>query len=120
MFCSPARQVISGSDCSSALLNEATYNQVFDIGGPEILTYKEMLLQYAEVRGFKRRIIWVSPFISPRFSSYWLYFVTSTSYNLAVNLVHSMKVEVVCRENKLMDWSVFFPSEGIEVGTMGI
>jgi hypothetical protein len=57
-----------------------------------------MLLQYAEVRGLWRKI-YVLPLMTPRLSSYWLYFITSTSYKLAVNLVNSMKVEVVCREN---------------------
>ena len=84
------------------MLNPATYDQTFDIGGAEILSYKQMLLQYAEVRGLKRRI-YVVPFISPRISSYWLYFVTSTSYYLAVNLVDSMKVEVVCKDTRLKD-----------------
>jgi uncharacterized protein YbjT (DUF2867 family) len=87
---------------TGCMLNEATYNDAFDIGGAEILSYKEMLLQYAEVRGLKRNIGVVS-FISPRISSYWLYFVTSTSYYLAVNLVDSMKVEVVCKDTRLRD-----------------
>ncbi len=85
---------------TGCMLNPTTYDDVFDIGGPEILTYKELLLQYAEVRGLKRRI-GVIPFFSPRMSSYWLYFVTSTSYYLAANLVDSMKVEVVCKDNRL-------------------
>jgi uncharacterized protein YbjT (DUF2867 family) len=84
------------------MLNPLTYDQTFDIGGAEILSYKQMLLQYAEVRGLKRHI-YVVPFISPRISSYWLYFVTSTSYYLAVNLVDSMKVEVVCKDTRLKD-----------------
>lgn len=79
-----------------------TYNKVFDIGGPDVMTYKEMLLQYAEVRDLKR-VIWVVPVMTPRLSSYWLYFVTSTSYKLAVNLVDSMKVDVVCREESLKE-----------------
>ena len=87
---------------TGCMLHPATFNETFDIGGAEILSYKEMLLQYAEVRGLKRRI-WVAPVISPRISSYWLYFVTSTSYYLAANLVDSMKVEVVCRETRLKD-----------------
>ncbi|MFZ4547560.1 MAG: SDR family oxidoreductase [Bacteroidales bacterium] len=87
---------------SGCMLNTKTFDQTFDIGGAEILSYKQMLLQYAEVRGLKRRI-YVVPFISPRISSYWLYFVTSTSYYLAVNLVNSMKVEVVCKETRLKD-----------------
>ncbi|MCK9640972.1 MAG: SDR family oxidoreductase [Prolixibacteraceae bacterium] len=85
---------------TGCMLNEKTYDDIFDIGGPEILSYKQMLLQYAEVRGLKRRI-GVAPFFSPRMSSYWLYFVTSTSYYLAANLVDSMKVEVVCKDNRL-------------------
>lgn len=87
---------------TGCMLNPLTYNDTFDIGGAEILSYKEMLLQYAEVRGLKR-YIGVVPFISPRISSYWLYFVTSTSYYLAVNLVDSMKVEVVCKDNRLRE-----------------
>ncbi len=85
---------------TGCMLNPKTYDDTFDIGGPEILSYKQMLLQYAEVRGLKRWI-GVVPFFSPRMSSYWLYFVTSTSYYLAANLVDSMKVEVVCKDNRL-------------------
>jgi len=59
-----------------------------------------MLLEFAEVRGLKRHI-WTVPVMTPRLSSYWLYFVTSTSYTLAVHLVNSMKVEVVARSNDL-------------------
>lgn len=85
-----------------SLLNEQVYQQDFDIGGPDILSYKEMLLAYAKARKLKRRIYTV-PVMTPRLSSYWLYFVTSTSYRLAVSLVESMKVEVVCRNNKIND-----------------
>lgn len=82
------------------LLRESAYHKSFDIGGPDILTYKEMLLRFARVRGLKR---WVGvvPVMTPKLSSYWLYFITSTSYALAVNLVNSMKVEVICRPNAL-------------------
>jgi len=82
------------------LNNKPTFNQSYDIGGTKILTYKEMLLRFAKVRGLKR-IIWVVPVMTPRLSSYWLYFVTSTSFSLASHLVNSMKVEVVCKENNL-------------------
>jgi len=72
---------------------EQTYNDSFDIGGTDIVTYKEMLKQYAAARGFKNWILTV-PVMTPKLSSYWLYFVTSTSYKLAINLVDSMKMEV--------------------------
>lgn len=78
------------------------YNQSFDIGGPNVMSYKEMLKNYARVRRFRRPILTV-PVMTPRLSSYWLYFVTSVSYPLAVNLVNSMKVEVICRPNKLAE-----------------
>ena len=85
---------------SQTLSNEKTYNQDFDIGGPDILTYKDMLLKLGEVRNLKRYIYTV-PVMTPKLSSYWLYFVTSTSYKLAIALVDSMKVEVVCRNNDI-------------------
>jgi uncharacterized protein YbjT (DUF2867 family) len=77
-----------------------TYSQSYDIGGPDILSYKEMLLIFAKVRGLKRRIV-IVPVMTPKISSYWLYFVTSTSYSLAKNLVNSMKIEVICKPNNL-------------------
>ena len=82
------------------LLNEFTFNRSFDIGGPDILTYKEMLLIFARVRGLKRRVF-VVPVMTPKLSSYWLYFITSTTYKLAINLVNSMKIEIICRDNEL-------------------
>jgi uncharacterized protein YbjT (DUF2867 family) len=82
--------------------NENTFNQVFDIGGPDILTYKQMLQGYAKVRGLKRLIVTV-PVLSPGLSSYWLYFVTSTSFTLARSLVASMKNEVICRHQGIKD-----------------
>ncbi|ESU20839.1 nucleoside-diphosphate-sugar epimerase [Flavobacterium cauense R2A-7] len=81
-------------------LREDCYNQSFDIGGPDVLTYKQMLQQYAKTRGFKNWIFTV-PVMTPKLSSYWLYFVTSTSYKLAVNLVDSMKIEVISKDNRL-------------------
>jgi len=80
--------------------NAETYNKSYDIGGPDILSYKEMLLRFAAIRGLKRRII-VVPVMTPKISSYWLYFVTATSFALAKNLVNSMKVEVICSPNNL-------------------
>lgn len=85
---------------SKSLGNPLTYNKSFDIGGPDILSYKEMLLGFAKAKGLKRWIITV-PIMTPKLSSYWLYFVTSTSYKLASALVSSMKVEVVCKDNTL-------------------
>lgn len=78
------------------------YNASFDVGGPDVLSYKEMMLAYAKVRGLNLKIITV-PVMTPKLSSYWLYFVTATSYKLAVNLVDSMRVEVIAKENRLSE-----------------
>jgi uncharacterized protein YbjT (DUF2867 family) len=96
---------------------EDCYDQNYDIGGPDQLTYREMMLEYARVRGLKRWI-GIVPVMTPRLSSYWLYFVTSTTYPLAVNLVHSMKIEVLARPNDLgdklgIDWIPY--AENIEL-----
>ena len=77
-----------------------TYNRNFDIGSDKVLSYKEMLLEFANVRNLNRKI-WTVPVMTPKLSSYWLYFVTSTSYKLAKSLVESMKVEVTCRDNEI-------------------
>jgi len=82
------------------LHQESTYNKHFDIYGPDLLTYKEMLLGFAQVRKLKRKII-IVPVFTPKLSSYWLYFVTSTQYDLAKNLVESMKADVVPHKNDL-------------------
>ncbi|MDT0684815.1 SDR family oxidoreductase [Autumnicola psychrophila] len=81
---------------------EECYNESFDVGGPDILSYQEMMEQYAKVRGLKIWI-WSVPVMSPKLSSYWLYFITSTSYKLAQNLVDSMKIEVVTKDKRLQE-----------------
>lgn len=97
-------QPIGVHDVKNMLLaclgNPKVYDQHFDIGGPDVLSYKSMLLEYASVRKLNRWIL-VAPIMTPRLSSYWLYFVTSTSYKLAVALVDSMKVEVVAQNDQI-------------------
>ncbi len=76
------------------------FNQSFDIPGPDTLSYKEMMKTYAEVRELPLTIVNV-PVMTPKLSSYWLFFVTATSYKLAQNLVDSMKVDVTTKDRKL-------------------
>ncbi|RBQ09980.1 SDR family oxidoreductase [Pedobacter miscanthi] len=85
---------------SGVVGKEYTYNKHYDIYGPDLLSYKEMLMGFAQVRKLKRRII-IVPVFTPKLSSYWLYFVTSTSYTLAKNLVESMKIDVIPKQNDL-------------------
>lgn len=96
--------------------NEKAFDKVFDVGGKDILTYKQMLLQFAEVRGLKRWILTV-PVLTIRLSSLWLYLVTSTSYRLARNLVDSMKNEVIAKDdsiNEVVDIKLLSYKESLE------
>ncbi len=86
----------------SVLLNEKAMGRTFDIGGPDVLSFKQMMLIYADVRKLKRRIITI-PFLSPKISSYWLFFVTSTSYSLAQSLVDSMKNETIAKDEAIKE-----------------
>ncbi|MDJ0836793.1 MAG: SDR family oxidoreductase [Acidobacteriota bacterium] len=79
----------------AVMLHEETLGRTFDIGGPDVMTYREMMLLYAKVRGLRRYMVSV-PVLTPRLSSYWLYFITATSFTLARSLVDSLRNEVVC------------------------
>lgn len=78
-----------------------TISGAFDIGGPEIFTYKEMMQQYAEAAGLPRRIIIPVPVLTPRLSSGWVGLVTPVPYTLAKRLVASLKNEVVAADDSI-------------------
>lgn len=80
--------------------NPACFGQSFEIGGPDVMSYKDLLLNFAKMRGLKRKIFTV-PVLTPRLSSYWLFFVTSTSFSLARFLVESLINNAVCKENRI-------------------
>src|SRR5665647_1369687 len=85
-----------------SLLMEQTLFKTFEIGGPEVLTYKEMLLEFAAVRGYKRYIFSL-PVLFPSLSAYWLYFTTSANFTIARQLVQSMKNDVICKEHTIQE-----------------
>ncbi len=75
----------------------------FDIGGPEILTYLEMMQRYAVVAGLRKRLIVPVPFLTPRLSGHWVNVVTPVPAALAKPLVRSLVNEVVCSEDDIRD-----------------
>jgi uncharacterized protein YbjT (DUF2867 family) len=79
---------------TAVLDNPDCLGQSFDIGGPDVLTYRQMLLGLAEVRGYRRYIMTV-PVLTPRLSSLWLFLVTSTTFSLAQSLVESLRNDTV-------------------------
>ena len=82
------------------LLNEQTLFKTFEIGGPDVLTYKQMLLEFAAVRGYNRYIFSL-PVLFPGLSAYWLYLTTSANITIARQLVQSMKNDVICKEHTI-------------------
>ncbi|WP_315987326.1 DUF2867 domain-containing protein [Actinomadura sp. HBU206391] len=78
-------------------------NRTFDIGGPDVLTYLEMMRRYAAVAGLHRRFILLVPVLTPRLSSLWIGLVTPVPTALARPLVGSLYHEVVCREHDIAD-----------------
>ncbi|WP_228447461.1 SDR family oxidoreductase [Streptomyces paludis] len=79
----------------------AGVNRAFDIGGPDVLTYREMMFRYAEVAGLRRRIIVPVPMLTPRLSSHWVGLVTPVPASLARPLTESLRHEVVCHEHDI-------------------
>jgi len=81
------------------LLNPDTAGKSFDIGGPEVFTYREMMHRYADARGLARRLILTVPLLTPLLSSYWVDLVTPIPSGVAHPLIEGLKNDVVCRSN---------------------
>lgn len=77
-------------------------NRTFDIGGAEVLTYREMIRRFAEVTGQRRPFVVTVPVLTPRLASHWVGLVTPISAGLAKPLVASLVHEVVVKEGDLL------------------
>jgi len=86
---------------AGCLLNEATFNSEFHISGPEILTFKQMLLTYGEVIRQRKVKIMTVPQVSAALSSYWLNYLTPISFSHAKTLVENLKFDLVSRDNTI-------------------
>lgn len=84
------------------LKDERTAGEIFDIGGPEILTYREMMERFARIEG-KFTIIIPTPFLTPRLSSYWVGLMTPVKPSISMPLIEGLKNEVVCRDNQIKE-----------------
>jgi uncharacterized protein YbjT (DUF2867 family) len=104
------RDVLRYLVASATLPSEVS--RAFDIGGPEVLTYREMMQRYAAVAGLRRRVIVGVGVLSPRLSSLWVSLVTPVPASIARPLVESLVHEVVCREDDIREW-VPDPPEGL-------
>jgi uncharacterized protein YbjT (DUF2867 family) len=84
------------------LSHEETTGGVFDIGGPEIYSYLEIMRIMAEELGLKRRWVIPVPVLTPRLSSYWIHLVTPLGHDIAKPLAEGLKNPVVCREERIV------------------
>jgi uncharacterized protein YbjT (DUF2867 family) len=76
-------------------------SRTFDIGGPDVLTYADMMRRYAAVAGLRRRLIVPVPVLTPALSSHWVGLVTPVPASIARPLVESLRHEVVCHEHDI-------------------
>lgn len=90
----------------------ADVSRAFDIGGPEVLTYRDMMQRYAAVAGLPRRLIVGVGVLSPRLSSLWVSLVTPVPASIARPLVESLIHEVVCDEHDIARY-VPDPADGL-------
>ena len=87
---------------AGCLADERTAGRTFDIGGPEVLTYKEMMERFAAIEG-KRLYILPVPVLTPKLSSYWVGLITPVPPSVSMPLIEGLKNEVTCRENTIRD-----------------
>jgi uncharacterized protein YbjT (DUF2867 family) len=78
-----------------------TRGRVFDIGGPEVLSYLEIMRIMAEELGLRRRWVIPVPVLTPLLSSYWIHLVTPLGHDIAKPLAEGLKNPVVCREDSI-------------------
>lgn len=84
------------------LLEERTAGRTFDIGGPEILTYREMMERLARLEG---RRLWIVPVpvLTPKLSAYWVALFSSVPSSVSMPLIEGLRNTVVCRDNSIQE-----------------
>ncbi len=82
----------------AALENPDTAGRVLDIGGPDVLTYRDMMQTYAAVKGLRRLII-TAPVLTPRLSAYWVNLMTPIPASIAFPLIEGLKTETICEND---------------------
>jgi uncharacterized protein YbjT (DUF2867 family) len=88
---------------TGVLATPQTVGEVFDIGGPEVLCYRDIMRIMGEELGVRRRLVVAVPVLTPRLSSYWIQLITPLSHDIARPLAEGLKNPVVCRENRITE-----------------
>jgi len=83
------------------LEHEETVGEILDIGGPDILTYRDLLEIYAEEAGLRKRLIISVPVLTPTLSAYWIRFISPVPTSIALPLTEGLTSDAVCTENRI-------------------
>lgn len=83
---------------TQALAMAQTAGKTYEIGGPDVLSYRELMLGYARARGLKRQML-IVPYFTPRLSSYWVHLVTPISAGIARPLIDGLHNEVIVHDD---------------------
>jgi uncharacterized protein YbjT (DUF2867 family) len=84
----------------ACLKEKQTAGKTYDIGGPELLSYKEMMERFAEIE--KRfLVIFPVPFLTPKLSSYWVGLITPVKPSISMPLIEGLGNEVICHDNEI-------------------
>lgn len=86
------------------LESEEVLGQTFDIGGPDILSYQDLIDIYAEEAGLPRRMILPLPVVGPNLSSYWIHLITPVSGSIVKSLAAGMTANVICKDNRIVSF----------------
>ena len=78
-----------------------TSGQIYDIGGPDVLNYRQIMDIYAEAAGLPKRWVIPVPFFTPGLSAYWIHLVTPVPSSIAVPLAQGLSTPVICGENRI-------------------
>jgi hypothetical protein len=94
-------------------------NRAFDIGGPEVLTYVQMMRRYARVAGLPRRLVVPVPVLTPWLSAQWVNLVTPVPRSIAIPLIESLVHEMVCADDDITRY-IAAPEGGLTPYDMAI
>ena len=88
---------------AGCLETEETAGKTFDIGGPDVLTYRDVLEIYAQEAGLGRRLIIPVPVLTPTLSAYWIHLISPVPTSIALPLTQGLTSDAVCTENSIQD-----------------
>ena len=91
------------SDLAGVIGNEAAYGEVLDVGGPDVMTYRQLMGRFSRMAGLRDRLVIKVPVLTPSLSSHWVNLVTPIPRSLARALIDSLTVDVLVRKEHSID-----------------